>query len=68
MSGSRGTYRRRLDPASGRYALVEKSREFTLVPWRPILERSLGEPVSGIARGETISWSLGRKRNGPGIS
>ncbi|MEQ8393689.1 MAG: relaxase/mobilization nuclease RlxS [Gammaproteobacteria bacterium] len=63
-----GTYRRRLDLASGRYALIEKSREFTLVPWRPVLERSLGKPVSGIARGDTISWSFGRKRSGPGVS
>lgn len=63
-----GMYRRRIDLASGRFALIEKSREFTLVPWRPVLERSLGKTVSGIARGDTISWSLGRKRSGPGIS
>ena len=63
-----GTYRRRLDLASGRYALIEKPREFTLVPWRPVLERNLGKPVSGIARGDTFSWSFGRKRSGPGIS
>ena len=29
-----GIYRRRLDLAIGRFALIEKSREFTLVPWR----------------------------------
>jgi type IV secretory pathway VirD2 relaxase len=57
-----GIYRRRLDLASGRFAVIEKSREFTLVPWRPVLERSLGKPVSGIARGDAITWSLGRKR------
>ena len=62
-----GLYRRRLDLASGRFALIEKSREFTLVPWRPVLERNLGKPVSGIARGETISWTLGRQRGGPSI-
>ena len=62
-----GTYRRRLDLASGRFAVIEKSREFTLVPWRPVLERNLGRQVSGIARGNTISWILGRQRGGPGI-
>jgi type IV secretory pathway VirD2 relaxase len=62
-----GIYRRRLDLASGRFALIEKSREFTLVPWRPVLERNLGKTVSGVARGDTISWTLGRRR-GPGIS
>lgn len=66
--GIDGIYRRRIELASGRFALIEKSREFTLVPWRPVLERSLGKQVSGVARGDTISWSLGRKRSGPGIS
>jgi uncharacterized protein DUF3363 len=59
-----GVYRRRLDLASGRFALIEKSREFTLVPWRPILERNLGKSVEGIVRGDTISWTLGRRRGG----
>ncbi|WP_262313276.1 DUF3363 domain-containing protein [Acidiphilium sp. AL] len=69
-SGERveGIYRRCLDLASGRFAVIEKSREFTLVPWRPVLERSLGKQVSGIVRGETISWTLGRQRSGPSIS
>ncbi len=62
-----GVYRRPVDLASGRFALIERSRDFTLVPWRPVLERSLGRPVSGLARGETISWTIGRQR-GLGIS
>ena len=62
-----GIYRRRLDLASGRFAVIEKSREFTLVPWRPVLERNLGKQVSGIARGDTISWTLGRQRGGPSV-
>ena len=69
-SGARveGIYRRPLDLASGRFAVIEKSREFTLVPWRLVLERSLGKQVAGIARGDTISWTLGRQRGGPSIS
>jgi type IV secretory pathway VirD2 relaxase len=63
-----GIYRRSVELASGRFALIEKSREFALVPWRPVLERSIGKLVSGIARGETISWTLGRQRSGPSIS
>lgn len=62
-----GVYRRRVDLASGRYALVEKSREFTLVPWRPVLERNLGKQIAGIVRGDAISWTLGRKRGGPSL-
>jgi type IV secretory pathway VirD2 relaxase len=69
-SGDRveGLYRRHVDLASGRFAVIEKSKEFTLVPWRPALERGLGKQVSGIARGETISWSWGRQRGGPEVS
>lgn len=52
--------------ASGRFALIENAREFTLVPWRPVLERELGREVTGVMRGRTVSWSLGRRR-GQGI-
>jgi type IV secretory pathway VirD2 relaxase len=63
-----GIYRRRVDLISGRYALIERSQEFTLVPWRPLLERNLGQHVAGIAKGDGgISWTLGRQR-GPSIS
>jgi type IV secretory pathway VirD2 relaxase len=63
-----GVYRRSVDLASGRYAMIEKSREFTLVPWRPVLDRQLGKAVTGIGRGDTISWSVGRQRGGPAVS
>lgn len=63
-----GIYRRHVDLESGRVAVIEKSREFTLVPWRPVLQRAVGKPVSGIMRDETISWTLGRQRSGPSIS
>jgi len=63
-----GIVRRRLDLVSGRFALIEKTREFTLVPWRSVLERQIGKPVSGIVRGDGINWSIGRGRHGPSIS
>jgi len=63
-----GVLRRRVDLLSGRFALIEKSREFTLVPWRPTLERQIGKPVSGIMRGDGVSWTIGRGRQGPTIS
>ncbi|ROT93450.1 DUF3363 domain-containing protein [Altererythrobacter sp. FM1] len=62
-----GVYRRPVELASGRHALIEKSREFTLVPWRPVLERHLDKQVSGIMRGDSINWTIGRQR-GPSIS
>ncbi|RAZ72885.1 relaxase/mobilization nuclease RlxS [Mesorhizobium atlanticum] len=63
-----GTLRRSVELASGRYAVVEKSREFTLVPWRPVLERHTGKEVSGVVRAEGISWTVGRQRSGPSVS
>jgi hypothetical protein len=63
-----GTYRRRLDLASGRFALIDKGREFTLVPWRPVLDRRLGKEVSGVERGEAISWTIDRRQRGPSVS
>jgi type IV secretory pathway VirD2 relaxase len=64
-----GTLCRSVELASRRYALVEKSREFTLVPWRAVLERQLGKQVSGVMRdGNRISWAIGRQRGGPSVS
>jgi len=62
-----GIYRRHVETMSGRMALIEKAREFTLVPWRSVLERQIGKPVGGIVREGGISWTLGRQRSGPGI-
>jgi hypothetical protein len=61
-----GTYRHRLDLASGRFAMIDNGLGFTLVPWSPSLERHLGRQVSGIMRGNRIEWSLVRQR-GPTI-
>jgi Protein of unknown function (DUF3363). len=59
---------RAVDMTSGRHALVEQSRDFTLVPWRPVMERHIGKSVSGIMREGGISWAFGRQRSGPSIS
>jgi len=48
--------------ASGRVALIEDGHQFLLVPWRPIVDRQLGREVSGVLRGGSISWNLGRER------
>ena len=56
------TYRRMLTLNSGRFALIERARDFALVPWRPVLEKARGQVVSGSVGGESISWSIGIKR------
>jgi Protein of unknown function (DUF3363) len=48
--------------ASGKYALVENTREFTLVPWRPIMDERLGRQISGVVRASGVSWDFDRKR------
>ena len=57
-----GTYRRMLTLSSGRFALIERAHAFSLVPWRPVLERARGQSVTGVVGGEGISWSIGIKR------
>lgn len=63
-----GVLRHRVDAISGKFALVERSRDFVLVPWRPALDRQLGRPVSGIMREGGINWTFGRGRSGPSVS
>jgi type IV secretory pathway VirD2 relaxase len=62
-----GIYRRPVQVGSTRMALIESSREFTLVPWRAVLERRIGREVSGVMRGRDVSWTFGRERSGPEI-
>ncbi|SDG07184.1 relaxase/mobilization nuclease domain-containing protein [Sulfitobacter delicatus] len=58
-----GTFRQRLDLASGRFAMIDDGLGFSLVPWTPQLERHLGQTVTGtMTPGGGIDWSLGRKR------
>ena len=48
--------------ASGRFAMIDDGFNFSLVPWRPVLEREVGREVFGVMRGNDISWQLGRAR------
>ena len=58
-----GICRQRLALASGRFAMIDDSLGFRLVPWSNDLERQIGRQIAGVARdGGGIGWSLGRKR------
>jgi len=58
-----GTYRERVSLASGRFAMIDDGLGFQLVPWRPALDRHLGQHINGtLAAGGSIDWSLGRGR------
>ena len=47
---------------SGKYAIIENAHEFTLVPWRPVMDDRLGRQISGVARDSGISWDFTRAR------
>lgn len=61
--GVGGVYSRRLDLASGRFAMLDEGLGFTLVPWRPAMERHLGRHIEGQVRpGQGIAWSFTPQR------
>lgn len=57
-----GVYRRSVQIASGKFAVLEKSKEFTLVPWRPVLEGHRGTALCCVVRGPTVSFDLSKKQ------
>ncbi|AXO68541.1 hypothetical protein AGRHK599_LOCUS4946 [Rhizobium rhizogenes] len=44
--------------ASSKFVIVEKVREFILVPWRPVIDRQLGREV----KGGSVPWQLWRSK------
>jgi len=57
-----GVYRRDVQLASGRFAMLDDGLGFSLVPWKPVIEQRLGQTLSAVVRGGTASWDLGRQR------
>ena len=49
--------------ASGRFAMIDDGTGFQLVPWQPVLEKRIGQHITGIMRSAGgIEWGFGRKR------
>ncbi|QHC34726.1 DUF3363 domain-containing protein [Komagataeibacter xylinus] len=57
-----GTFTGTVQLSSGKFAIAEQSHEFTLVPWRPVIDRQLGREVTGVVQGGSVSWQLGKQR------
>lgn len=57
-----GVFTRTTNLVSGRYAVIESAYEFTLVPWRPVMDDRLGRQISGVVRDSGISWDFTRMR------
>jgi hypothetical protein len=56
-----GVYRRSVQLASGRFAMLDDGMGFSLVPWRPVTEQRLGQQVAAVVHGSSITWDLGRQ-------
>ncbi|HCI3966043.1 TPA: relaxase/mobilization nuclease and DUF3363 domain-containing protein [Pseudomonas aeruginosa] len=57
-----GIYRRSVMLASGRYAVLDDGIGFNLVPWKPVIERRLGQQLAATVRGDTAVWHFTRQR------
>ena len=57
-----GTYRESIQLASGRFAMLDDGVGFSLVPWRPVIEKRLGQDLTAVIQGSRVSWELGRSR------
>ena len=48
---------------SGRFAMIENGLGFQLVPWQPLLDKRIGQHITGIQRDDgDIEWTLVRNR------
>jgi hypothetical protein len=41
--------------ASGRFALLDDGKEFSLVPWKPVIEQRLGQMLAATPRGTGVA-------------
>ena len=57
-----GTYRRSIQLASGRFAVLDHGLGFSLVPWKPVIEQRLGQQIAATVHGSGLSWEIGRKQ------
>jgi len=49
--------------ASGAFAMIDDGLGFSLVPWQPVLDKRIGQHITGTMHDSGgIEWSLGRKR------
>jgi uncharacterized protein DUF3363 len=58
-----GTYRESIQMASGRFAMLDDGVGFSLVPWRPVIEKRIGQHISAVVDGPRVNWEFGRSRS-----
>jgi hypothetical protein len=57
-----GTYQRMVATASGRFAMLDDGFGFSLVPWRPVIDKRLGQTIDATLHGDQVIWTFGRQR------
>ena len=57
-----GTFRRSVLLASGRFVMLDDGVGFSLVPWRPVIERRINQAITAVTRDGHVSWTLSRRR------
>ena len=57
-----GVYRQSIQFVSGRFAMLDDGVGFSLVPWRPVIEQRLGQRISVMVRGSSVTFQLMRQR------
>ena len=57
-----GVYRRSVTLASGRFAMLDDGIGFSFVPWRPLIDKRIGQTVSASVQGSQVTWTFGRNR------
>ncbi len=57
-----GRFMKGVDMALGRFAVIERARDFTLAPWREVLESRRGQAVMGLMREAGVNWRFGKTR------
>jgi type IV secretory pathway VirD2 relaxase len=53
----KGVYTKKLSLVSGKFAQIESPHAIALVPWKPSMERQLGQPMAGVMRGSSVAWT-----------
>lgn len=61
--GASGVYSKSIQLASGRFAVLEGDRGFSLVPWKPSIEHRIGQRISAVLQGSSATWNFVRQRN-----
>lgn len=58
-----GIYRRSIQLASGRFAMLDDGASFSLVPWKPTIEQRLGQQLVASMRRSGVCWEIGGQRD-----